>query len=156
MRRFVLTVIFVLTIVNLSSAQNYKTGIGIRGGLYTGLTLKHFVSSNAAFEGLLSTRWRGFDLTGLYEIEAEAFDAKGLSWYYGGGAHIGFYNGSHTDWGIYGTSYTVVGIDGVLGLEYTFPKIPLNIGLDWKPFINLIGYTGFWPDGGALSIRYVF
>jgi hypothetical protein len=78
-----------------------------------------------------------------------------LNWYYGGGAHIGFYNGSHTYWGTYGTSYTVAGIDGILGIEYSFDEIPINIGIDWKPALNLIGYSGIWSEG-AFSIRYIF
>jgi len=32
----------------------------------------------------------------------------------------------------------------------------VNIGLDWKPMLNLIGHTGFWGDGAAISVRYVF
>lgn len=155
MRKIVLTFIFVLS-VTLASAQEYNTGVGLRAGLSQGLTIKHFVSEKAAFEGLLSTRWRGFDITGLYEIHNRAFDVDRLNWYYGFGAHVGFWDGSNTSWGNTGTTYTVIGIDGILGIEYNFSEAPINIGLDWKPAINLTGYTGFWGDGGALSIRYIF
>jgi hypothetical protein len=142
-------------IVGISDAQEYSTGIGIRAGISSGLTIKHFKSKKAAFEGLLTTRWEGFDITGLYELHARAFDADHLNWYYGGGAHIGFYNGNHAYWGTNGRSYTVIGVDGILGLEYTFDEIPVNIGIDWKPALNLVGYSGFWSEG-ALSVRYVF
>ena len=125
-------------------------------GYRRGLTLKHFVGSKAAFEGILSTRWSGFDITGLYEIHNIAFEVDRLRWYYGGGAHIGFWNGDNVTWGDEGSSYTVIGIDGILGIEYSFSEAPINIGIDWKPAINLVGYTGFWADGGALSIRYIF
>ena len=156
MRKIILTVILSVSILTLASAQDYKTGVGLRGGLSQGLTLKHFVSSKAAFEGLLSTRWAGFDVTGLYEIHNNAFDVDHLNWYYGGGAHIGFWNGNNTTWGTAGTDYTIIGIDGILGIEYSFTEAPINIGIDWKPAINLVGYTGFWADGGAISIRYIF
>ncbi|HAX94627.1 MAG TPA: hypothetical protein DCY25_11950, partial [Bacteroidales bacterium] len=75
-----------------------------------------------------------------------------------GGGHIGFWNGDNTydRWGDAGTNYTVIGIDGILGIEYNFEEVPINIGLDWKPAFNLTGYSGFWGDGGALSIRYIF
>jgi hypothetical protein len=53
-------------------------------------------------------------------------------------------------------NYTVIGIDGILGIEYNFEEVPINIGVDWKPAFNLTGYSGFWGDGGALSIRYIF
>jgi opacity protein-like surface antigen len=156
MRKSLLTILLALCILTLASAQDYNTGIGLRAGFSQGLTIKHFVSEKAAFEGLLSTRWQGFDITGLYEIHNQAFDVSRLNWYYGFGGHIGFWNGNNTNWGTRNTTYTVVGIDGILGMEYNFSEAPINIGLDWKPAFNIIGYTGFWGDGGALSIRYIF
>jgi len=142
-------------IVTIASAQDYKTGVGLRGGLSSGLTIKHFISSNKAIEGLIATRWQGLELTGLYEVHNNAFDVDRLNWYYGGGAHLGFWDGN-SSWGNLGQNYTVLGIDGILGIEYNFSEAPINIGLDWKPAFNLTGYSGFWGDGGALSIRYIF
>lgn len=141
---------------SIGLAQDYNTGIGLRGGYFNGLTVKHFVGEKAAFEGILSSRWRGFQVTGLYEIHNQAFNTSRLNWYYGFGAHLGFWDGNRTKWGDANTNYTVVGIDGILGMEYNFVEVPFNIGLDWKPSMNLIGYSGFWGDGGALSIRYIF
>ena len=137
-------------------SQNYNTGIGLRGGLSNGLTIKHFVGPTNAIEGIISTRWRGVELTGLYEFQNQFSGAERLNWYIGFGGHVGFWNGDYSSWGTPGSEYTVVGVDGILGLEYNFRVIPLNIGLDWKPALNLIGYTGFWADGGAFSIRYIF
>jgi len=144
--------------MSVINAQDYNTGIGVRGGFTNGLTIKHFTGDQAAFEFLLGSRWRGFDITGLYEMHNRAFDTDGLKWYYGGGAHIGFWNGDNTykDWGYQGSNYTVAGIDGILGLEYSFREVPINLSLDWKPAFNFVGYSGFWADGGALSIRYIF
>lgn len=156
MKKLLLTFSLAVCFMAFINAQDYNTGIGIRGGWYNGLTVKHFLSEKAAIEGILSSRWSGFEITGLYEIHNQAFDVARLNWYYGGGAHIGFYNGDNTNWGTRGTSYTIVGIDGILGMEYNFKEIPFNIGIDWKPALNLFGYSHFWPDGGALSIRYIF
>jgi hypothetical protein len=155
MRKGFMTFLMIISIVVMASAQEYKTGIGIRAGFSSGLTIKHFESYKAAFEGLLTTRWQGFDITGLYEIHNKAFEVEHLNWYYGGGAHLGFYNGNYVSWGNNGTAYTVVGIDGILGIEYTFSELPINIGIDWKPALNLIGYAGLWSEG-AISVRYVF
>jgi hypothetical protein len=155
MRKGFMTFLMIISIVVMASAQEYKTGIGIRAGFSSVLTIKHFESYKAAFEGLLTTRWQGFDITGLYEIHNKAFDVEHLNWYYGGGAHLGFYNGNYVSWGNNGTAYTVVGIDGILGIEYTFSELPINIGIDWKPALNLIGYAGLWSEGG-ISVRYVF
>ena len=158
MKKIILTFTLALFITALASAQDYDTGVGLRLGFSNGLTVKHFFSQRSAVEGLLSTRCHGFALTGLYEVHDNAFDVDRLNWYFGGGGHIGFWNGDYTSsrWGDEGTNYTVVGIDGILGIEYNFLEIPINISLDWKPAFNLTGYSGFWGDGGALSIRYIF
>lgn len=154
------------------SAVTYNTGIGIRfGGWESGLTVKHFIKSNAAIEGILSSGWhyRGTRITGLYEIQKSISGAPGLYWFYGVGAHIGFYNESY--WysgdckdGRYeyqgrwykcdGTRATI-GIDGIIGLEYHFSEIPFTIGLDLKPSIGLIGWGGRYGDS-AFTVRYAF
>jgi hypothetical protein len=156
MKKIILTLTLVIFIYAYASAQDYNTGVGLRLGFSNGLTVKHFLSQRSAVEGLLVTRWRGFEITGLFEAHNQAFDMERLNWYFGGGGHIGFWNGDNTNWGHIGTNYTVIGIDGILGIEYNFSEVPINLSLDWKPAFNLSGYTGFWGDGGALSIRYIF
>ena len=158
MKKFVITCLIVVCLISLSNAQDYNTGIGLRGGYFNGLSIKHFSGDNRALEFILDSRWRGFAITGLYEIHKPAFKTERLNWYYGLGGHIGFWNGdyTHKKWGNYGETYTVVGIDGILGLEYNFREIPFNLSLDWKPAFNIAGYTGLWTDSGALSIRYIF
>jgi hypothetical protein len=153
MRKSIFTILLAISIVSFTNAQDYKTGVGLRGGFSSGLTIKHFVSEKTAFEGLLSTRWQGFEITGLYEIHNQAFEVEHLNWYYGFGAHIGSYNRNNVPWG---TSGAIIGIDGILGIEYNFSEAPINIGIDWKPSFNFFGNSQFWGDGGALSIRYIF
>lgn len=137
-------------------AQDYQTGIGLRGGLGAGLTIKHFVNNKAAFEGIFDSRWHGLSITGLYEIHARAFNTNRLNWYYGFGGHIGFWDGKYYR-DVHNTdNYTIVGVDGILGLEYNFKEIPFNLSIDWKPVLDLSGSSGFWGDGGAISIRYIF
>jgi len=158
MKKIVMTCLVVFCLAYVAKAQDYNTGIGIRGGFENGLTVKFFTAEKPALEFILASRWRGFEATGLYEIHNRAFDVDRLKWYFGLGGHIGFWNGNYTynQWGVYGKNYTVIGVDGILGLEYSFTEVPINIGLDWKPAANLIGYQGFWADGGALSVRYIF
>jgi hypothetical protein len=138
------------------NAQDYLTSIGLRAGLSTGVTIKHFLNANDAVEGILATRWGGFNITGLYERHGRAFDTDNLYYYFGGGAHIGVWSGRNNPWFANTNTYTVIGIDGILGLEYVFTEIPFNISIDWKPGFNIIGYTGFWGDEMALSFRYIF
>ncbi len=158
MKRFGFTILLALGCFLFSNAQDYNTGIGLRGGFANGLTIKHFVGSQTAFEGIIASRWRGVELTLLYEIHGRAFQVERLNWYIGFGGHVGFWDGDNTSkyWGEPGTSYTVIGVDGILGLEYNFAEIPFNVSIDWKPAFNFIGYSGFWADGGALSVRYIF
>ncbi len=49
----------------------------------------------------------------------------------------------------------VLGIGGELGFEYAF-KIPLTIGMDWRPTIRLVDANGFGGDSFGLNIRYRF
>ena len=158
MKKIVVIGFFLFCLVSISKGQDYNTGIGLRGGFDYGLTVKHFISDKSALEFLLASRWRGFEVTGLYEVHNQIGDVDRFKWFYGFGAHIGFWNGDYTHdyWGYPGTNYTVVGLDGILGLEYSFKEVPINLSLDWKPALNFIGYTGFWADGGALSIRFIF
>jgi hypothetical protein len=155
MKKSILTALMAFSILTLAEAQDYKTGIGLRAGLSQGLTVKHFFSGKAAFEGLISARYENLEITGLFEIHNQAFDVRRLNWFYGFGAHIGFRD-EHHDWKYEHTTYTTAGIDGILGIEYNFEEIPINLGVDWKPYINLNGYYGLHADGGAFSIRYIF
>ncbi len=152
--KFILFSILLFLFVNMN-AQEYTNGIGLRGGFYSGLTYKRFIKSNVAIEGILDTRWHGFEVVGLYEIQKEINNADGLSWFYGFGGHIGFYDGDYAYWADEG-NHTVIGIDGIIGLEYKIPDIPITLGLDWKPAFDVFGNSRFFADGGAFTIRYIF
>jgi hypothetical protein len=150
------------------ASQSYNNAIGVRfGGLTSGLTFKHIGQSQGAFEGLLSFSHRTFVITGLYEKYKDIESSPGLRWFYGGGAHIGFFRyGGYYYWvnkkgkfvyvdGYDGPSRTVVGLDFIIGLDYKFKDAPFDISLDLKPFVD------FWdgPYGyfdGALSVRFTF
>lgn len=152
--KFILGIILLLTTQSAFS-QDYRTAIGLRAGGPNGLTIKHFTKPKVAVEGIISSRWRGLGVTGLIEGHTRAFGINRLNFYYGAGGHIYFWGESKRDFSPYKRS-SVVGIDGILGLEYNFREIPINIGIDWKPTFNLNVDDGFWGDDGAISIRYTF
>ncbi len=137
-------------------AQDYKFSAGLRAGMANGITGKYFFSKNEAVEGLLYFRWKGIGLGGLYELHTRAFELPQLNWYYGGGAHVGIWHGDpkfrYLD---EDRAYTVVGVDGIIGMEYTIKEIPFNISIDWKPSLNFIGYTGLFFDEFGISVRYI-
>lgn len=61
MKKIALSILFSVCILSFSFAQDYQTSIGLRGGFANGLTLKHFVSQNTAFEGIVASRWKGLN-----------------------------------------------------------------------------------------------
>ena len=139
-------------------AQQYNTAIGVRAGFGTGFTVRHAMNSAVTLEGIALFQHKGFEFTGLYELQnPNAFDVDRLNWYYGFGGHIGFFDSSHPrrDDNEEG-QFMTLGIDGILGIEYNFSEVPINLSVDWKPNIDLIGGTGFGGDSGALSVRYYF
>jgi hypothetical protein len=147
-------------------AQDYGTGIGLRlGGLSSGISVKGFVNSTSALEGIASFGRHSFIATGLYEKHFAIPGATGLNMYVGAGGHIGFfgYRGSYfykkknEYYYVYdeGRTAVVPGVDLIIGLEYKIKDVPLAIGVDIKPFIDFFDGSGFYFDG-ALNIRYVF
>lgn len=161
MMRKLMLIVFGVVFFALTSevkAQSYATGIGLRSGVSNGLTVKHFIESDLALEGILHSRWRGLMITGLIEKHKDISEVRGLRWFYGGGAHIGSWNGNRNPpWAEpnFGGA-TVFGIDGIIGLDYIFTDVPINLSLDYKPAFNITHSAGFWGDEVALSIRFAF
>jgi hypothetical protein len=156
MKRTILLLVSVLIISSVSLGQDYKTSLGIRLGYPYGLTVKHFVSKKNALEGILASSWGGFVATALYENEHWTGKYPGLNWFWGIGAHAGFWdqgNNPNIDETYVGS---VIGADFILGLEYTFDELPVNLSIDVLPTFNIIGDTGWGGLNGAISVRYVF
>lgn len=146
-------------------AQQGQTGVGIRLGSDPGITVKHFVRQNGAIEGILHTGYRGLQITGLYEWHTPISSAAGLKFYAGVGGHIGFFDHyvwhrhphhNHDEDFIHHHNRVSIGPDGIIGLEYDFTEIPLNLGLDIKPSLDFHdGHAHTYVDG-ALSVRVLF
>jgi hypothetical protein len=159
----IITVAFMLMVGQAAAQESsgYKTAVGVRGGWNSGISVKHFISNNAALEGIIGTRYRGVNLTALYELhKGNALGVSRLSWEYGLGASIGTYNGRYyRSWNnkddYKDRNYTVVSIVGIFGMEYYFAEIPFTIGLDIMPYVDFIGNGNGFIDG-SLAFRYVF
>jgi hypothetical protein len=157
MKRGISTILVLFLLAFASKAQDYHTGLGLRASVSPGISIKHFFTTNMAGEGILTVRWGGFNATGLAEWHFPVFDTEGFYFYYGGGAHLGVWDSGRDYYSntTYGTNF-FLGVDGIIGLEYAFLDIPLSIGLDWKPGMNIIADFGFFFDDLALSFRYLF
>ncbi len=157
-----LFIVFVLTIslqqtFAQSKGQTYQTALGVKFYPGAGITIKHFVKNNAALEGI-GYFWKdGMRITGLYEFHGNISGAPGLKWYVGPGAHVGFWNNRYWDRNYPGyRGSALVGIDGVLGLDYKFNGAPINMSVDWQPSFEFGDYGGFSGNWGGFAIRYTF
>jgi uncharacterized protein YraI len=157
-----------------SGNRDYTTGLGLRGGFTSGITFKHFVAPTGAVEIIAGTRWHGLSLTGLYEWHSpNALGIPGLSWEYGLGGQIGFFEGRYyySHYRNYprrcndpynprcyeywrDRSFTAFGLVGIGGLEYKFRDIPFTISLDLIPYFHFYHWLGQYIDG-SISFRYV-
>jgi hypothetical protein len=140
-----LTVIFFTT---RTQAQVYKNAIGLRisgtssvGG--AGATYKHFLTEKTAIEGIFSFK-DPVGLGALYQVHNDWAVMNNLKWYYGAGAFVSF---SRPDAGF--------GALGVIGLDYKFDNLPLNLSLDWKPEIAFAPKAALNFNTFGVSLRVV-
>lgn len=144
-----LLVAFALSInANAQDESSYKNAVGVRLSsslpvIQNGITYKHFFGNNAV-EGILSFG-DGVGICGLYEIHKPISSTENLQWFIGFGGYVGFNN-----------STSNVGAAGIVGLDYKFKNIPLNISVDWKPELNIISKVGFEASGVGFSARFTF
>jgi hypothetical protein len=137
-----------------ATGSTYKTAIGFK--FYpTAVTVKHFVKSDAAIEGLAYFWKDGFRATGLYEWHGNIKGANGLKWYVGGGAHFDAWNDEYKDRND-PDGKVAAGLDGVLGLDYKFRGAPINMSLDWQPSVTFIGASYSNADWVGVSFRFAF
>lgn len=156
-----LIAITLLFFASRTQAQDYKWAAGLKfGGYENGISGKYFLDQGTALEGLLGFRNHGLVVTGLYEIHQSAFEVPQLKFYYGFGAHIGSvgegtyrtFNGNDR---YYQRPQLLLGVDGVVGLEYLIPETPIAISLDLNPRIEVA--TGPFVDlAPGLGIKYTF
>lgn len=140
------------------SAQSYKTGLGVRlsssqAMVNNSITIKHFFNERSAIEGLLSFG-DPLAIGALYEVH-RPFSTEGLQWFYGGGGYLGFVKSWNPNKQKNETDANI-GAMGVVGLDYKFMNIPLNLSLDWKPELNLVSDIHFEPAAIGFSARFTF
>lgn len=149
MKRIFLTLFIGICCIAFSAtaqAQDYRFGLGIRLSnnsptINNSVTGKYFITERSAVEGLVSFGSR-FGLGALLEIH-KPFSTPGLSWFWGGGGYVGFQDND-----------TYFGPQGVLGLDYKFNNVPINLSVDWKPELDILPSINFVPDAFALSVRF--
>ena len=148
-----LMIVAVLMVSALAvNAQDYNWAIGVRGGWNNyGLTVKKGMGGTALdFTGnwSLGSNYTALNLQGLYEWQQNL--SGGLDWYSGVGAHVGMWSVKDANSSLW------LGIDGVIGLEYKFPELPIAISLDYRPALNILpSVSGGYGDVG-LGLKFCF
>jgi len=156
--------LFIFFIATCSYGQFYEKNFGVRMGSTSGFSFKTIKDETSALEGIIGFRNGGLQFYGLLEAYRPAFTSKteGLRVYFGPGIHLGFVTYRYDD--CCGNSYEkgplrfypVIGLDGIIGLEYKFPMSPVVIGFDYKPFVELEGFyrfkVNFWDFG--IHVKY--
>ncbi len=140
------------------SAQDYKTALGVRLSSSNAMqnnsvSFKQFISDKTAIEALF-TFGEPLALGALLEFH-KPLNPAGLTWFYGGGGYIAFVKRLNTNTGKE-VSDPNFGAQGVIGLDYKFTNIPLNISLDWKPELNLVNDINFEPAAIGFTARFTF
>ena len=153
--------LFSITSVSETMAQGYTLAAGLRLGETSGFTLNHYNQSGFGFEGIIGIYQNGLNFTLLAERCKSTINVTNLSWYYGGGGHMTFYNRYNLNNGISRDRDTInrdvgFGIDAIVGLEYNVKEIPIVFNLGIKPFIEFDteGLVGVYPDLG-LGIKFI-
>lgn len=141
-----------------SSGQDYKTALGVRLSsapaiISHSISFKHFLTGQSAVEVLFSFG-EPLGIGALYEIH-KPLNTPGLRWFYGGGGYLAFGKEFDATKNAEETK-TLFGAQGVIGLDYKFSNLPLNLALDWKPELNLVSDINFEPAALGITARFTF
>ena len=161
----ILAIICLTTSMSVTSVQgqNYANAVGIRAAWGFGGSFKHFFNEKIAAEaivnywnrGTLGFRYSRTRISALVQMHNDLTEVtEGLQWYAGAGGFVGFWGGNYSRY--YDFNQTEIGVSGVIGLDYAFPELPINISLDWMPSLAFTGGGGFSANAGGIAVRYIF
>lgn len=163
-------ILLLFSIATSAFSQSFEKQVGLRIGVTPGITGKIIKNDKTAIEGILGFRNGGIQFYALVESYHPIIKTNTKHWmmFFGGGGHLGYINGynrvkrwSNTSGYYYEEQRIagmVIGIDGVIGMDYTFHKVPITFTLDFKPYVELQDFrrfnVNFWDV--AFGIKYSF
>lgn len=160
----ILSALFLIGTSLLGQAE--RNEIGFRGGYSFGPMYRINLTEDLSYEAQLVYRNQGAVVTALRQRHEDIGMDRGGNWkfLYGMGIHAGFYFTDHYRVFFqeiyYGRNILtpVVGIDGYVGVDYCLEVIPMSIGVNFQPFMEIslasIFGVNLWDFG--MSIRYRF
>ena len=151
--KLVTALVILITITAQGNAQDVTTPVerkhqlGIRissqdAVINHSISYKYFFNSTTAAEALFS--FSDPVAIGLLIEKHKPFGPSGLTWFWGAGAYVGFGGGRN------------FGAQGVVGLDFLFPTLPVNLAVDWKPELNITKQFSFEPAAVGFSARFAF
>lgn len=157
MKKALLILVAVMGFAFAASAQN--SAIGLRLGYGNEISYQTAMGSNrleldlGSLDALLyHYNWNFLSLTGTYQWTF-GLPVDGLGWYVGPGVMAGFYLSDYAD-----SKGLNIGIGGIIGLDYKFAAIPLQLSIDARPMYSVVHPKYFNGVGysAALGVRYTF
>src|SRR5688572_17460256 len=158
MKKIFFAILVMVAISSTASAQDYKTALGVRlsssaAMVNNSISFKQFFNDKTAIEAYFSFG-EPLSLGAMLEFH-KPLAPSGLKYYYGAGGYIGFVKTVNVN--TQKTSTTPnFGAQGVIGLDYKFPNVPLNLSLDWKPELNIVSDINFEPAAIGFTARFTF
>lgn len=155
MKNLILSTIVIMAMslqVNAQKKQRldlpYKTAIGVRFQPI-GLSLKFNSSYSVRTFELVGYFKDGFTAAGYYYWNITLDKNHTMRAYIGGGGQAGFKNQDNG-------GDAVFGVAGIVGLDYKFKKLPINISADWQPSYQVGDNEEFQGGWGGLAARFAF
>jgi hypothetical protein len=155
---FSLLIVAGISVSTTASAQDYKSALGVRlsssaAMVNNSVSFKQFITNKTAIEVLFSFG-DPLALGALLEFH-KPLAASGMSYFYGAGGYISFIKNTNVNTGKTATDPNF-GAQGVIGLDYKFSNVPLNLSLDWKPELNIVSDINFEPAAIGFTARFTF
>jgi hypothetical protein len=161
-----LLLIFAVLFAGRVCAQNYTRDAGVRLGDFYSASYRQYSETDEAVEGLLFIGRHSITVTVLKEYFLPVFNhlSDNLWFQYGFGAHVGFrysdsYRVLNRTYRLEKNTFTpLLGIDGLIGLEYRFPEFPFMVGIDMKPYFEYSTTPIFsiYLQSVGISLKYRF
>jgi hypothetical protein len=140
-------IILIAAIVLSTFGYSYSQELGVRFGNISG--------GNIAIDGVFGTSkftrihadvsfGNGVGIDLLWDFLYRPVGGESVNWYLGAGPYAQF---ADPFW---------LGVAGEIGLEYRFNKVPIALGIDWRPSLSLIKTTGFHTNVIGINVRFVF
>ena len=128
-----------------AGSASYKLGIGARVWPF-GVSFKSNLTKRSRSFELVAYFHDGMVLSLMYYWNFILNTAKNLKFYIGPTV-MGGYRDDDAGGG------AVFGVGGVVGFDYKFLRLPLNLSLDWQPSIQFAKETDY-KNWGGIAVRF--